>query len=442
MSLQVYELQKPTNIRISGTFQVVKAEKRRIIAGYASVEVIDSEQEKIPVPALKEAFKGFFNAKDFRNINLIHSNLTIGKLIDSYTDDEGKLWKSHVDDIGLFAVCEIREDISAADDAWKLINASDPNERMNSFSIGGRAIQWHYEYSPIKHKVITKLELYEISICKRGMNAPSRFVVVKAEQVNNMDPSNLVSLFAPSSKMSVVSMLIKNGDREYIISSEAREGNATGELSESAVTTLEERVEIESGNRKDKTTLDKDKEGKADPAKETAKDETSNPAGKDGVDSTKGASPELVALTARLDKIDEGLKALMAAFSAKPGEKKSDAEKTEAKPKEEEKDETKGKDDKEKAKKEPSLEELKASMIEDVTKAAKDEILKLFPAAKTTVVPKTGAPGENRAWKMPTQAEFSKMTPEEVQALEEKRKAAILGVDLDDMIAKIGEGEE
>ena len=57
-----------------------------VVAGYASVEMVDKQGDLITRAALKDAFGGFMKAEGFRNVQLAHSNIQVGTVIPSYTD--------------------------------------------------------------------------------------------------------------------------------------------------------------------------------------------------------------------------------------------------------------------------------------------------------------------------------------------------------------------
>ena len=85
-----------------------------VVAGYASVEMVDKQGDLITRGALKDAFGKFMKADGFRNVQLAHSNIQVGSVIPSYTDSSGRLWKSEVDDTGMFVVIKLRGDIEKA----------------------------------------------------------------------------------------------------------------------------------------------------------------------------------------------------------------------------------------------------------------------------------------------------------------------------------------
>ena len=85
-----------------------------IIAGYASVELVDKQGDLITTGALNKAFGKFMNQPSFTNVQLAHSNIQVGNVIPAYTDSNGRVWKSEVDDTGLFVVIKLRNDIEKA----------------------------------------------------------------------------------------------------------------------------------------------------------------------------------------------------------------------------------------------------------------------------------------------------------------------------------------
>jgi len=88
-------------------FEKVSDEKR-IIAGYASIEQIDKQNEIIPVEVLKDAWERCYEDGKIR-LHLMHTNIPVGEIIDEYEDSEGVVHKTGVDDTGLgFGITRIR----------------------------------------------------------------------------------------------------------------------------------------------------------------------------------------------------------------------------------------------------------------------------------------------------------------------------------------------
>ena len=153
-----------------------------VIAGYASVDMVDKQGDRIPVSALKKAFTGFMDNQAYRNVQLAHSGIQVGEVLSSYTDSEGRVWKSTVDDHGLFVVCKIRDDIEKAREVQKQVR----NGELRAFSIGGQALfrvsKTTEEHGT--HREITDMELHEITLCKKGINPESTYTLLKMEDDN------------------------------------------------------------------------------------------------------------------------------------------------------------------------------------------------------------------------------------------------------------------
>ena len=156
-----------------------------IVAGYASVEVVDKQGDVITKEALKDAFRKFMENPSYRNVQLAHSNIQVGDVVPSYTDNEGRLWKSEVDDVGMFVVVQLRNDIEKA----KEVSAEIRKGVLRGFSIGGQAFK-RVRKSDAKrgdYQEISKLELHEITICEKGINPEATFSILKEDtEVNEM----------------------------------------------------------------------------------------------------------------------------------------------------------------------------------------------------------------------------------------------------------------
>lgn len=151
-------------------------DNKRIIAGYASVAIIDSEGDLIPVEVLKEGIKTWLSNPLYANIMFSHKSIQIGRVIDSYKD-----LKTHVDDKGLFIVAELRDDLEIANEIWEKILKGE----IKGFSIAGEILKYHTECDEEKcWRVIDKINIYEASVCQYPINEKSTFTVVSKAQVN------------------------------------------------------------------------------------------------------------------------------------------------------------------------------------------------------------------------------------------------------------------
>ena len=161
-----------------------------IVAGYASVEMVDKQGDLITRAALKDAFGGFMKAEGFRNVQLAHSNIQVGTVIPSYTDSSGRLWKSEVDDTGMFVVIKLRGDIEKAREVASEIRKGN----LRSFSIGGQAFERVNKSDQTRgdYREIRRMELHEVTICEKGINPEAQFRILKEDTGNDTmtDPMN------------------------------------------------------------------------------------------------------------------------------------------------------------------------------------------------------------------------------------------------------------
>lgn len=155
---------------------------RRVVAGYASFEVVDRQGERITHEAMKKALAKFMSNLDFANLNVMHGNCAVGKIIESYKDMNDELWETKVDDTGTFIVAELRAkgELKRADQTWQLIEEG----RLKSYSLGGIALAPKERVCPTTgecHYVINDIEIHEFSIVDRPAVKGADFVIVKNE---------------------------------------------------------------------------------------------------------------------------------------------------------------------------------------------------------------------------------------------------------------------
>jgi HK97 family phage prohead protease len=160
-------------------FNILKSNDDLMIGGYASIEIVDKQNDLITLKALQESVKKFMGDSKFRNVMTNHSNVQVGEVVDSYRDKTGKLWKSEVDDVGFFVVIKLRDDIEKAKEVGRNIRKGS----LRSFSIGGQALQKvkksHNELG--EYNEISKLELHEVTICEKGINPEAKFDILKQD---------------------------------------------------------------------------------------------------------------------------------------------------------------------------------------------------------------------------------------------------------------------
>lgn len=181
------------------------------VAGYASVDMVDKQGDRIPVDALTKAFGQFMDNKAFRNVQLAHSGIQVGEVVNSHTDSQGRIWKSEVDNHGLFVVCKIRNDIQKAREVQKQIRNGD----LRAFSIGGQALFRVSKTTPElgSHREITDLELHEITLCKKGINPESTYTILKMQGDEDMTNSEMLKEIKDGLN-NVLSELSKGDDKE------------------------------------------------------------------------------------------------------------------------------------------------------------------------------------------------------------------------------------
>ena len=122
------------DLHSGGELVILKEDKDTVIAGYASVDVVDKQNDKITLGAIKEAADKFMKQDRYRNVMITHSKVQVGEAVAQYTDSNGKVLKTGVDDTGFFVVIKLRNDID------KVINTIGPEvvERMIRFGIDNR----------------------------------------------------------------------------------------------------------------------------------------------------------------------------------------------------------------------------------------------------------------------------------------------------------------
>ena len=172
-------------------FKILKSDDL-MIGGYASIEIVDKQNDLITLKALNEAVNKYMENPKFRNVMTNHSNVQVGEVVKSYRDKSGRLWKTEVDDVGFFVVIKLRDDIEKA----KEINRGIRKGSLRSFSIGGQALEKvkknHQELGD--YNEISKLELHEVTICEKGINPEARFDILKQDKTNKKGMRNMTKI--------------------------------------------------------------------------------------------------------------------------------------------------------------------------------------------------------------------------------------------------------
>ena len=160
-------------------FTILKSDDL-VIGGYASIEIVDKQNDLITLKALDEAVEKYMSEKKYRNVMSNHSNVQVGEVIEKYRDMNGTLHKTGVDDVGFYVVIKLRDDIEKA----KEISRSIRKGTLRSFSIGGQAISKKQRTSEEfgEYNEIDRLELHEVTICEKGINPEAKFDILKMEE--------------------------------------------------------------------------------------------------------------------------------------------------------------------------------------------------------------------------------------------------------------------
>mgnify|MGYP001219214181 CR=1 FL=1 len=159
-----------------------------VVAGYASVEMVDKQGDLITKEALREAFNKFMKSPGFRNVQLAHSNIQVGSVIPKYTDSSERVWKSEVDDTGMFVVIQLRDDIEKA----REVAAEIRKGKLKSFSIGGQAFERVNKSNSERgdYREIRRMELHEVTICEKGINPEAQFRILKEDKTETKKGDN------------------------------------------------------------------------------------------------------------------------------------------------------------------------------------------------------------------------------------------------------------
>ena len=228
---------------LESDFNILKSDDL-IIGGYASIEVVDKQNDLITLQALNEAVQKYMGEKKYRNVMSNHSNVQVGEVIEKYRDKHGMLHKTHVDDVGFYVVIKLRDDIEKA----KEISRGIRKGTLRSFSIGGQALSKKQRSSEElgEYNEIDKLELHEVTICEKGINPEARFDILKEER-NDMTEKLEKALEELNGLMKEVNTMKKGEDDLEELKNEYADFNEEAEeepLMEEGSPELEEELEL------------------------------------------------------------------------------------------------------------------------------------------------------------------------------------------------------
>jgi len=147
-----------------------------VVGGPASVELIDREGHLITTDALTKAFAKYMSNFRTRNTMVLHSDVQVGWALPAYISKAGQVFKSGVDDKGLFFVTEIRQDTKIANKVLEQINEG----KLKSYSIAGSATKTqNLQKGLMPYMQVDEMELAEITVCEKGVNQAANFDILK-----------------------------------------------------------------------------------------------------------------------------------------------------------------------------------------------------------------------------------------------------------------------
>ena len=165
-----------------------------VVGGPASVEVVDREGHMITTGALEKAFENYMGNFRTRNAMVLHSDVQVGWALPCYITKGGQIFKSGVDDKGLFFITELRDDTKISKRVAEQIN----DGKLRSYSIAGSATKTqNMEKGLQKYLQVDAMELAEVTICEQGVNQSAGFDIIKGHSTPNhscVDGSCLISI--------------------------------------------------------------------------------------------------------------------------------------------------------------------------------------------------------------------------------------------------------
>jgi len=164
-----------------------------VVGGPASIELVDREGHLITTEALGKAFQKYMANFRTRNAMVLHSDVQVGWALPAYISKGGMIFKSGVDDQGLFFITELRNDTKISQKVMEQINEG----KLKSYSIAGSAIKTQTIQKGLQSVMqVDELELAEVTVCEKGVNQGASFDILKAEDAATsscIDGSCLIS---------------------------------------------------------------------------------------------------------------------------------------------------------------------------------------------------------------------------------------------------------
>ena len=187
-----------------------------VVGGPASVELVDREGHLITTMALKKAFKKFMKNFRARNVMVMHSDVQVGHALPAYISKSGNIFKSGVDENGLFFISELRGDTKIS----KRVRDQIEKGGMSSYSIAGSATKSKDIKKSDGSNVlqVDDMELAEVTICEKGVNQGAHFELLKGDKASGscVDGSCLTSHSEPAPSVQTEYIAISKEDINHI----------------------------------------------------------------------------------------------------------------------------------------------------------------------------------------------------------------------------------
>jgi len=187
-----------------------------VVGGPASVELVDREGHLITTMALKKAFKKFMKNFRARNVMVMHSDVQVGHALPAYISKSGNIFKSGVDENGLFFISELRGDTKISTRVRDQIEKGG----MSSYSIAGSATKSKDIKKSDGSNVlqVDDMELAEVTICEKGVNQGAHFELLKGDKASGscVDGSCLTNHSEPTPSIQTEYIAIAKEDINHI----------------------------------------------------------------------------------------------------------------------------------------------------------------------------------------------------------------------------------
>ena len=141
-----------------------------VVAGWGNYYVVDQEGHRISLGGMQRAIKRFLAHPEYANMNIFHSGIQVGQILEKFVDKDGRIWRTEVRPEGLFVVAAFRTDLEVAVKAMSEVMKGN----MRGFSIAGNAKKKEIKCDHGKcWTEVTELDIYEVTLCVSPMNQKS-----------------------------------------------------------------------------------------------------------------------------------------------------------------------------------------------------------------------------------------------------------------------------